>query len=348
MAPFNKRQVGFIKAVAGVGKHKTYIHSRIDTDLATSAYVLSTTNSRVDVSKKAGVVYTVALNHSHTAIDAAETSTDPTQWSPESTTISAGCKKSAYMDQMSLLDAPVIAPGDETNNPSTGSRVGPEFYLDSTHLRMRFTMPDFTIASSGSTKQPHYEYRLIMFRPRKPVASATHTDFVRDGPTALLGGASFINFHYDLFNGYVARPVGLQGYRAKQELDGDEYYSGNKRSTSTFVAQTTPARFNKGPTGEGENLTMDDFMTLPVNDADYIIKCDERFFLGPEHGKSHFEKNVRVAWSERGETDQTDMAQGLKEGFNANWYIMLLATSNDSVAPNLNVLYRGTTYVESS
>lgn len=343
MAPFNKRQVGFIKAVAGVGKQKTYIHSRVDTDLATKGYVLTSSSSRVDSTKKNALVYTVALTHPHSCIDAVETSADPAAWTPTPNRVSAGCAKSAWQDEMGLLDSSVTAPSAEANQVDTNLRVGPEFYLDSTHLRMRFTMPDFTVTSG---KQPHHEYRLIMFRPRKPVSSHAQGG-IGDGTTTLLGGASFINFHYDLFNGYVARPIGLQGYRAKQELDGDEYYSGNKQVGTSFVVQTA-GRKAKNPTGEPENLTIDDFMTLPVNDADYIVKCDERFFLGPEHGKSHYEKNVRIAWTERGETDHANMAHGLKEGFNTNWYIMLLATSNDTTSPNLNVLYRGTTYVESS
>ena len=345
MAPFNKRQVGFIKAVAGVGKHKTYIHKRIDTTLSSSGYVLSSSSSRVNSSGKNGSVYTVALVSPHTAVDASDTSADPTAWTPAPTRISAGCKKSGYMDQMRLLDAEVVSPGDETNFVPTNKRVGSEFYLDSTHLRMRFTMPDFQVSSG---KQPHHEYRLILFRPRKPVTTTDSTAVnTAADPLTALHGASFLNFHYDLFNGYVARPIGLQGYRAKQELDGDEYYSGNVRAGNTY-AVNAGTRSDRNPTGEPELLTMDDYMTLPVNDADYIVKADERFFLGPEHGKSHYEKTMKINWTERGETDHQDMGQGLPEGFTPNWYIMLLATSNDTTSPNLNVLYRATTYAESS
>lgn len=352
MALFNKRQVGYIKALAGVGKHKTYIHSRLDTSLASSGYVLSSTNSRCDTTSKKGIVHVTALHTPHAAIDSTSTG-EPDSWQTHPAFLYAGCKKTLPMDQLGLLDAPVITPSSEGDNPTTLSRVGPDFYLDSTHIRMRFTMPDFQIASSGSTKQPHYEYRLIMFRPRKPVEAAdvhlNDTATPADRLTALKGGASYLNFHYDLFNGYVARPVGLQGWRGRMDLDGDEFYSGYKRNGNAFDAKAASApRRDLNPPGEPEFLTMDDYMTLPLNDADYIVKCDERFFLGPEHGKSHYEKNVKINWTERGSTPESNMAEGLPEGFNCNWYIMLLATSNDGADPNLNVLYRGTTYVESS
>lgn len=89
-------------------------------------------------------------------------------------------------------------------------------------------------------------------------------------------------------------------------------------------------------------------MTLPLNDTDYVIHTDERFFMGREHGKSHYEKIVSFDWSERGSTNADDMQDGLREGFNPNWVMMLLATTNDNVAPNVNYHITQVTSVESA
>lgn len=345
MAVFNKRQVGYIKAIAGVGKHKTYIHATYRDTLA-NGYDCTSTNSRNDHTYKKLRVYTIGLTSPNVAVDASDVSALPTAWSPNSEKLGAGCRNGGYMGVMNLMTAACVAEKDEDNFVDTNKRVGPEFFLDSTHLRMRFTMPDFTVTSG---KQPHYEYRLIIFRNRKPVASRTPaegaTPVTAEDQGSFVHGVSLLNFHYDLFNGYVGRPVGLQGFRKRQALDNSELCSGNVRSGTSF---TTTGGTTRRPTGEQNLLTADDYMTLPVNDADYIVKCDERFFLGPEHGKSHYEKNIRFDWNQRGETDSDNMQNGLPEGFNGCWYVMLLGTSNDQQDPNLNILYRGTTYVESA
>lgn len=344
MAPFNKREVGYIKALAGVGKHKTYIHSRFSKSLASDGYDLTSTSSVIDNTTKKVRVLTTALNDITFALDSTDISGNPNSWSPDVRKVGAGCRNGGALQPMQLLSATVVAEKDEGNFVDTSSRVGPDFYLGSTHLRLRFTMPGFAQAASGTVASPHAEYRLIIFRGRKPQTSVNSVTDGEYDPLTAIHGSSFLNFHYDLFNGYTGRPVGMQGWRSRQELDGTELYHGYKRSADVFIANAGSADY---PPGE-DTRTADDLMTLPINDADYIVMKDERFFLGAEHGKSHYETNVRWDWTEKGTTDKPDMAQGLPESFNTNWMIMLIGTYNSSQTPDLHCLYRGTTYAESA
>lgn len=353
MAVFNKRQVGYIKAIAGVGKHKSFIHSRYDGKLS-NGLALTNTNSVITTTNKKATIHLTQLHKHPVVVDQASSrSDDVNNWTL------ATWHNRLGDNQLGLLNCKAIAEGDEEKmdedgttladeiggtaaggtQPTTG-RVGSDFFLDKTHLRMRFTMPDFTVSSG---KQPHYEYRLIIFRARKP--QSTHND----QPTDLLGGSSYINFAYDLFNGYVGRPVGVAGWRGRLDFDGHDHYSGMQAST-TVTGGFDPSVSGKTalyPPGE-TSRTVDDLMTMPLNDADYIVKRDERFFLGPEHGKSHYETAISFDWNQRGETFEEDMSVGLEPGFNPLWSIVVIGTSNDTATPDLNILYRGTTTVESS
>lgn len=357
MAPFNKRQIGYIKAIANVGKHKSFVHSRYDGSL-TDGLALTSSNSTISTGSKKCTVHLVQLHRFARVADQRASQYDISDSWPLSN--SDYCIQN---EEMTLLDCAAVPEGDAGKidedgttlpdavpdtavvggyNPTT-ERIGSEFFLDKTHLRMRFTMPDFDVMTG---KQPHYEYRLIVFRTRKPQITTG------DAPTALTGGSSFINHAYDLFNGYVGRPVGIAGWRGRLDFDGHQHYSGMQPNFggagglgfSGGVAEGKTAKFPPGET----DRTADDLMTLPLNDADYIVKCDERFFLGPEHGKSHYEKVISWDWNQQGETLEPDLAKGLDPTFNPLWKVMLIGTSNDNLTPNLNILYRGTTTIESA
>ena len=137
---------------------------------------------------------------------------------------------------MNALNVFPVEEGNETTaSVYSDVRIGEDFYLNATHVKMRFTMPDF--GSISGTVQPHHEYRLIIFRNRLPTVT-------EDTDHQAMDGQSFINFHYDLFNGYVGRRCGLQGYRQHEEFDNAEHYSGNVRSGTVY---TTTGGSTKNP-----------------------------------------------------------------------------------------------------
>lgn len=338
MAIFNKREVGYIKAIAGVGSHKTIKHSRATGNLQGNLS-LGPTNSRVDNSVKKMKAMCCFLNGYPFGVSADDTSTDWRNWEPLSNKLAAGFSASGYAPYLNCLFVESVAESDELKTISTDKRVGEDFYLNSTYVKMRFTMPDFGSVPTGGNVQPHHEYRLIIFRNRKPVAISLSED------GSVIDGVSYQNFHYDLFNGYVGRRIGLQGHRKHEQFDDSELYSGNVLSGTQY---TNTNGSDKAPTSEPNDLTPDDWMTLPLNDTDYVIHTDERFFLGREHGKSHYEKVMSFDWSERGTTSSSSLVEGLREGFNPNWVILLLATTNDNVEPDVNYHITQVTSLESA
>lgn len=356
MAPFNKRQVGYIKALAGLGKHKSFVHARYDGQL-TDGLALTATNSVIVTTGKACRYHMVQLHRNPLVVDqTSSVSNNPATWDV------GDHMKCVVQSQLNLLDCSAVPEGDENKNdedgnamtdeipgttvgaiqPTTG-RVGSEFFLDKTHIRMRFTMPDFQVTSG---KQPHHEYRLIVFRNRKPQSSYRSSNIA--DPTTSMHGASFLNNSYDLFNGYVGRPCGIAGWRGRQDFDGHEDYSGMKSGAANAGYVNGTAGYTDKFAPGDITRTPDDLMTLPLNDADYVVKLDERFFLGPEHGKSHYERNISFDWNQRGDTFDPDLAQGLEPQFNPLWTILLIGTTNDTTDPNLNILYRGTSTIESA
>lgn len=235
--------------------------------------------------------------------------------------------KALTPNKMFLLSQAHLVEGGEgvgARAPSS-ARVGEDYYVEATHIRWRFTTPDFTVASG---KQPHHEYRFIVFRQRKPTLQRDHN------PTG--DAAQWLNFNYDLFSGYQGRRVGWSGHRRHQEFDGDEVYD------------NSPVDFRINNVNQAQKLTTDDIMTMPLNDADYVIMRDERFFLGAEHGKSHYETTTRFDWSDPGSTSEANLIDGMDDGKNYDWWFLILGTTNDSVTPNLNMVVRGTTAVTSA
>lgn len=374
MPIFNKREVGYIKAIAGVGKHKTFVHKRWFGNLAQNGVQLteldyvnaSGGNSRLayKTSQASGVelkklhVFGMALHKAHVAVDAADTSAVIANWSINSNKLACGLTSnssngtgtSGTMVELDSLTCKAVAEADdgkidESGNVTTGTqvtpttiRVGSEFFLDKTTYKFRFTMPDF--GTTSNSNQPHFEYRLIMFRNRKPVKSY----YAQDNNAV---GCSFLNFQYDLFNGPVGRPVGFRGWRGRMDFDGHENYRGMTSSVNkTWSLPSTETDIAEP--GAPEKFTTDEWMTMPLNSADYIILKDERFFLGTEHGKSHYEMMMPFNWREQGETLEEDLTTGLREGFNPNIYFLLMGTSNDAITPNLNMMISATTTIESA
>lgn len=349
MAPFTKRQVGYIKAIAGVGQHKSFINylnhppsggwpsGAIDTTMdATGDYnhinkfiqspqyelqsIASAANFYAN-KKLSGALY--CLNNIPVTIDHTSGST---------TAMNDLDFKQCYFEKilppnkMLLLSSATTSEGDEPTSAAANSRIGEDFYLESTHIRWRFTMPDFTVVSG---KQPHHEYRFIVFRQRKPTVQR---GFAKDTTHG-----QWLNWNYDLFSGYMGRRVGFEGYRKHEEFDDGESYAQGPRSAYTANGVTCSHKLNT-----------DDVMTMPLNDADYVIMRDERFFLGAEHGKSHYETVTRFDWSDQGSTSQYNMVEGLDDSKNYDWWFLILGTTNDDQEPRLDIQIRATTAVTSA
>lgn len=343
MAPFSKRQIGYIKAVAGVGQHKSFINyynlpassSLVDATTTTGEYTSTDTFVRTpsealstitgdfnfdeNGKKLSGALF--CMNNIPVTVD----HTDATGDINDQALTQFKFGKALVPNKMFLLSQKQTPESSEGPTMSSAIRIGTDFYLEATHIRWRFTMPDFTVASG---KQPHHEYRFIVFRQRKPTLQRDQN------PTG--DHAQWLNFNYDLFSGYQGRRVGWSGHRHHQEFDGDEVYD------------AAPVTFRINDLNQTRKLTTDDIMTMPLNDADYVIMRDERFFLGAEHGKSHYETTTRFDWSDPGSTTENNMIDGLDDGKNYDWWFLVLGTSNDAVSPNLNISVRGTTAVTSA
>ena len=238
-------------------------------------------------------------------------------------------KTAAPINKMMLLHQGLTDEGVETNGFQPNYRSGSDFYVESTHIRWRFTMPDFAKAAADGNKQPHHEFRFIVFRQRKPT-------FQREGNTSDSSARQALNWNYDLFNGYEGRPVCWSGHRQREAIDGQELYQNGPITNRLCNVDVT------------RRLNADDFMTLPINDADYVVMRDERFFLGAEHGKSHYETVTRFNWSDPGTSNTNQMDVGMDDKKNYDWWFLVLGTSNDAVPPNLNVQVRGTTAITSA
>lgn len=350
MAPFSKRQIGYIKAVAGVGQHKSFINYKNDppdggwashvntsttgtgasTEYADNDKYISipqtglapivTQSNFTNTKALAGALF--CLNNIPLTVDHNDDITDInnqvfTQYK---------FQKALIPHKMMLLSHASTSEGDETLAHGSTVRVGEDFYLESTHIKWRFTMPDFSVAAG---KQPHHEYRFIVFRQRKPTMQRAF-----GGDTT---GGQWLNFNYDLFSGYEGRRVGWSGHRQHEIFDESEGYVA--APVYTTVGGQAAAAFR---------LTTDDIMTMPLNDADYVIMRDERFFLGSEHGKSHYETTTHFDWSDPGSCTSYNMVEGLDASKNYDWWFLILGTTNDDTSPVLNISVRGTTAVTSA
>lgn len=350
MAPFTKRQVGYIKAVAGIGQHKSFAHytnsapdggwttSHVDSsknaqgeytsgnkyvqDPAKSLTLVSgQDNFKTDGKRLAACVW--CLNNLPLTVDDTDDFTDIN----DQKFMQSKFDKVLTTNKMLLLTQYSVAEGDEQKVHTTTRRIGEDFYVDSTHIRWRFTMPDFTVASG---KQPHHEYRFIVFRQRKRTMQRYFGKSTTEG--------QWLNWNYDLFSGYEGRRVGWSGHRTHEVFDDSEKYVNTPVTIGVPDGVTTQSK-----------LTTDDLMTMPLNDADYVIMRDERFFLGAEHGKSHYETVTRFDFSDPGSCGASNMIEGLEEqDKNYDWWFLILGTTNDEVTPLLNVSVRGTTAITSA
>jgi len=184
MAPFNKRQIGYIKAIADVGGHTTHKGHMLN-----DSNTLAGLNSNMSHDGKGQYTF-VSIGNAPKVYTSGGTDT--------TATIS---NSRDWFYSIPVYDIPVNT--DETA-VSTGQRVTPECYLESVHARMRLIQPlDVT-----DDAKSHQEYRMLVFRHKE-----RQCDDVRYAE-------NFSNPLYDMFlasNNYKYGPL---GYRKKASLDG--------------------------------------------------------------------------------------------------------------------------------
>jgi hypothetical protein len=242
---------------------------------------------------------------------------------------------------------------------SSLKRITPDGFLNSTNVRFRFTLPrdiaghNVSDSSTHTMGQDHYEFRWIVWRAKRPTAAgessadANHSnlEMVRDG-------CSYRNPGYDFFTGQTGRKRGFLGYTLNKDLDKDkivdqpdaEAYSGRYWNGTGW---STGTHGDMQPSGEFE-WTTDDIMTTRLNRDDYVIMKDVRFFLGKEHGKSHFEDTLHWDWNDPIDTPEENVLTSTTlNDKNYRWHCTLFGTSGGKSPCTLNVHYRWTTKMES-
>lgn len=209
--------------------------------------------------------------------------------------------------------------------------------------------------------QDHYEFRWIVWRNKRPTvaynsvigSNATNLEAIRDG-------ASFRNPAYDFFVGQTGRKRGLIGYTGHPKLDSDnpyclsdpaaEFYSGDYWSGTAWNegGDNEDGRgARKKPLNE-QDFTPDDLMTCRINRDDYVVMKDVRFFLGKEHGKSHFEDTLHWDWNEPIDTPEENvLSSPTLNSKNFRWHMTLIGTTNGKNPVILNQHVRWTTKMES-
>ena len=259
----------------------------------------------------------------------------------------------------------VTAQPDYQVNPykaSSRERLTPDGFLNSTDIKFRFTLPGAKAGMSGTNPmgQDHYEFRWIVWRAKKPQMhkhadeNNAHTNL-----EVIRNGASFRNPGYDFFKGQSGRKRGMIGYTYNPKLDKldsesddvtpSEVYSGFRidEDTKTSFKSTGCLDNQRWPDGEAE-LTVDDLMTMPINRDDYVVMKDSRFFLGKEHGKSHFEEHLHWDWNDPIETSNTNvLTSPTLNNKNYRWHFTLIGTNNGITPVELTHQIRWTTKCES-
>ena len=152
MAPFSKRQIGYIKAVAGVGQHKSFINyvnstisssGVIDTTVADGEYtsgaklvqqpstVIAPIADSLDNFDSAGKKLSGALyclNNIPLTVDHTDASGDIN----DQVLTQAKFQKALVPNKMLMLTQSHWVEGDEGGTAATIRRVGEDFYVEST------------------------------------------------------------------------------------------------------------------------------------------------------------------------------------------------------------------------
>lgn len=199
-AGFNTGQIEYIKAIANVNGHKSYVpvsYNRIATS-STSQHLNMQT---ADLKANFGVW---CLGQKPLLRDS---------------TGNIGIT-TLPIHELNAFTIPKTANSDGI--VYEGEREGDEGFLESTHVNMRLLLPH---ANSGTTTftPDHVEFRLIVFRARdRQHHLATHHKDTN-------------NFMYNLFRGNQNHAIGFSGYQHKEDVAGHLSYDNNTAPTLSGI-----------------------------------------------------------------------------------------------------------------
>lgn len=182
MAPFNKRQIGYIKAIADVGGHSTYSHRTLNASNNLQGLAASPTHD--GFGKYAFV--TIGNN-------------PKVYWHGTSNDLSSAGQ--AWMHNIPVYNVPINT--DETAVDES-QRVTPECYLESVNARLRM-IQNLDVTTDAKS---HQEYRMLVFRHKERQCDDERF------------AENFSNPLYDMFLGGNNFKVGPLGYRKKATLNG--------------------------------------------------------------------------------------------------------------------------------
>lgn len=204
MAPFNKRQIGYIKAIADVGGHTTYSHRTLNADNSLPKLTAKATHDGkgkyaiVTIGNKPRVYGTGSGNGLVSAFGGA-----------------------THIHSIPVYNIPVNT--DEADVDES-QRVTPECYLESVHARMRL-IQNLDVSSDTNS---HQEYRMLVFRHKERQCDDERF------------AENFSNPTYDMFLGGNNYKVGPNGYRKKASLnDGSNDYVDSSTTINDIQSMMT-------------------------------------------------------------------------------------------------------------
>lgn len=186
MAPFNKRQIGYIKAIADVGGHTTYSHRTLNADNSLAKLGANATHDG-----KGKYCFVTFGNQ-------------PKVYGPGSGNNRANFEDwggSAWIHSIPVYNIPVNTDEAAVNETQ---RVTPECYLESVHARMRMIQQ---LDVTDNTKS-HQEYRMLVFRHKERQCNDERYAENHSNPL------------YDMFLAPNNFKIGPKGYRQKASLNG--------------------------------------------------------------------------------------------------------------------------------
>ena len=367
--------------------HATYKPATIDTTLVSGGVSGTSSDGNNDDRAKSLLLHTWHLDNTELGFDSRSKHNNSKLESDDFNGLKnceAGCgnvtslevfnaevKGSHVLSASDNVNTNASADGQLLRNPeriSSAVRATPDGFLNSTNVKFRFTLPGRHTPVSGTAPMgsDHYEFRWIVWRHKRPtMAHDADTTTNHTNLEAIRDGVSFRNPGYDFFMGQTGRKRGFLGYTMNEDLDKDkvqdvpngEVYCGYRRSadgaslvnTDNLVDATIDGKNPKdGIPAYETKFTVDDVMTQRINRDDYVIMKDVRFFLGKEHGKSHFEDTLHWDWNDPIDTpDACVLGSPTLNNKNYRWHMTLMGTSGADSPCVLLSNIRWTTKMES-
>jgi hypothetical protein len=205
MAPFNKRQIGYIKAIANVDGHDSYVHKGTDFSQTLTPPTAFLSGWDNQLRHKFYTLGKVPLTYGTGATPTAAVDTDK--------------------QSIDVYDVPIYAATADDRQATKQQRISAECFLESVNVKMRLIQPlDVT-----TDTQSHQEYRMMVFRHRERQSHVKQL------------AQNFSDPQYDIFVDGAGWKFGPKGYR--QEVDDKEsggqlvYVAGNAY-TPQFDSQT--------------------------------------------------------------------------------------------------------------